>query len=127
MIRVDCENNAIPVPPIIADSAKLPGYPIRKGVRPWKLIKVAHKKNTMKRGSHAEGQLPDSLYPPHENSKTEEKIKERHQNISGEVRNLERTVDGTNKMRDMSIRPTSAKEIRYLPGGVNSPTIYRLD
>ena len=56
-----------------------------------------------------------SLYPPHENTKIERKVKKRHQEISGEVGNLERTKDGTNKMRDMSKDLTSAKVIlRYI-------------
>ena len=58
-----------------------------------------------KLGSHAEGQLPHSLYPPHENRNMEARVRERHLMISEEVGNLERTKDGTNKMRDISKRP----------------------
>ena len=46
-----------------------------------------------------------SLYSPRENSKMKGTLRERHQNISGEAGDLERTIDGTNKMRDMSERP----------------------
>ena len=42
-----------------------------------------------------------SLYPPHENRKMQGRGRERLQ-ISGEIRNLEKPIDGTNKMRDMS-------------------------
>ena len=42
-----------------------------------------------------------SLYPPHENRKIERRVRKRHQKISGEVGNLERTKDGTNHRRDM--------------------------
>ena len=42
--------------------------------------------------------------PMHENRKIERRVRKRHQEIS-EVENLERTKNGTNKMRDMSIRP----------------------
>ena len=45
-----------------------------------------------------------SLYHLHENRKTE-RVRKRHQQISGEVENLERTKDSTNKMRNMSKRP----------------------
>ena len=45
-----------------------------------------------------------SLYPPHGNKKTERRVRKRHQKLSG-VGNLERTKDGTNKMRGMSERP----------------------
>ena len=45
-----------------------------------------------------------SLHPPHENEKIERRVGNRHQQISGEVGNLERTKDVTNKMRDMSKR-----------------------
>ena len=44
-----------------------------------------------------------SLYPPLENRKIE-RVRKRHQKICG-VGNLERTKDGTNKVRDMSKRP----------------------
>ena len=67
--------------------------------------KKAHKKGNRKRGSHANGQIPHSLYPPHENINMERRLRERHQKISGEVGDLEKTKDGTNKMRDMSERP----------------------
>ena len=43
--------------------------------------------------------------PPHEKRKMEERVRKRHQKISREVGNLEKTKDGTNKMRDMSERP----------------------
>ena len=44
-----------------------------------------------------------SLYSPHENRKIEKKnARKRCQDISEEVENLERTKDGTNRMRDMS-------------------------
>ena len=45
-----------------------------------------------------------SLYLPHENRKIERRVRKRHQEI-GEVRNLERTKDGSNKIRDMSKIP----------------------
>ena len=45
-----------------------------------------------------------SLYRPYENRKFE--VRERHQKISEEVKNLERTKDGTNKMRDMTKKPS---------------------
>ena len=44
-----------------------------------------------------------SLYPPHENRKIE-RVRKIHQQISGEVGNLEIKKDSTNKMRDMSKR-----------------------
>ena len=47
--------------------------------------------------------LPDSLYPPHENRKVEGRV--RHQEISGEVGNPERMIDGTYKKRDMCEKP----------------------
>ena len=62
-------------------------------------------KGNKKRGSHAKGQLPHSLYPPHENRKMEGRVRERHQKINVEVGNIERTIDGTNKMKDMSKKP----------------------
>ena len=37
--------------------------------------------------------------------RTERRVRERHQKISGEVGNIERTKDGPNKTRDMSKRP----------------------
>ena len=40
-----------------------------------------------------------------ENRNIEIRVRKRHQKISGEVGNLERTKVGTNKMRDMSKRP----------------------
>ena len=46
-----------------------------------------------------------SLYPQLENRKIERTVRKRHQKISLEVGNLERTKDGTNKMKDMSKRP----------------------
>ena len=46
-----------------------------------------------------------SLYPPHENRKIERRVRKIHHEISGELGNLERTKDGTNKMKDMSKRP----------------------
>ena len=67
--------------------------------------KRGHKKGNWKRGSHAEGQLPHSLYTPYENRKMKGRMRERHQMISGEVGNLERTIDGTNEIRDMSKKP----------------------
>ena len=39
-----------------------------------------------------------SLYPPHENRMIERRVRKRLQQISGEVGDLERTKDGTNKM-----------------------------
>ena len=68
-------------------------------------MRGAHKKGNRKRGSHAKGQLPHPLYPPHENREIEVRVSERDHKISEEVRNLERTIDGTNKMRDMSKKP----------------------
>ena len=65
----------------------------------------AHKKGNRKRRSHAECQLPHSLYSPHESGKMERRIRERYQMISGGVGNLEITKDVMNKMRDMSGRP----------------------
>ena len=57
-----------------------------------------------------------SLYPPLENRKIEMRVRKKHQEISGEVRNPERRKDVTNKMRDMSKSPNySAKVILYLP------------
>ena len=46
-----------------------------------------------------------SLYPLHENRKIESRVRKIHRQISGEVENLERTKDGTNKIRDMSKMP----------------------
>ena len=43
-----------------------------------------------------------SMFSLHENRKIK-RVRKRHE-ISGEVRNLERTKDDTNKMRDMSKR-----------------------
>ena len=34
-------SSTIPVPPITAGSAKLPGWLIREAVRPWKIIRKA--------------------------------------------------------------------------------------
>ena len=45
-----------------------------------------------------------SLYSPHDNKKIERRARKIHQKISGEVGNLERMKEGTNKMRDMSKR-----------------------
>ena len=39
------------------------------------------------------------IYPAHENKKMKGRVRERHQKISGEVGNLEITINGTNKMR----------------------------
>ena len=81
--------------------------------------KKDHKKGNRKRGPHEEGELPHSLYPLHENRKMEGIVRERHQEISGEVGNQERTKDGTNKMRDMSKGPSEV--ILHVPGGRSSP------
>ena len=48
--------------------------------------------------------IHDSLYSSHENSKIERRVRERDQ-ISGEVGNLERAIDATNKLRDMFKMP----------------------
>ena len=53
--ELDCESNAIPVPPITAGSVKLSDWQIREAVRPWEIIGGAHKKGNCKQGSHAEG------------------------------------------------------------------------
>ena len=45
------------------------------------------------------------LHPPHENRKIERRVRKIHQQISGEVGNLEIMKNSTNKMRDMSKRP----------------------
>ena len=87
---------SLAVPPITSGSAKLLKWPIREVIRLWKIIRGAHKKGNRKRGSHAEGQLAQLL---------EGRVREKHQKISREVGNLERTIDGTNKMRDISKRP----------------------
>ena len=62
-------------------------------------------KGNRKRGSPAEDQLPRSLYPPYENTKIEGGVREGHQKSSGEVGNQQRTIDGTNNMRDTSKKP----------------------
>ena len=84
------------LPPVVQTNV----LPIKETVRPWKIVKGAHKIGNRKRRSHAEGQLPHPLYSPNENRNMERR--EKHQKISGEARNLEITIDGTNKMRDMS-------------------------
>ena len=56
-VRVDCESNAIPVPPITAGSAKLSDWPIREAVKPRKITRGAYEKGNRKRGSHAEGPM----------------------------------------------------------------------
>ena len=101
-VKVDCEGNATPTHRITAGSAKLPDWPIRETVKPSKIIGESHKKSNRKRRSHANGQLPHSLYSLHKNRKIEGRVKKRNQKISGEVDNLERMIDGTNKMRNMS-------------------------
>ena len=65
-----------------------------------------------------------SLYSPHESRKVGRRVRKRHQEFSGDVGILERTKDGTNKMRDLSKRPNySAKVILYLLGSAASSTI----
>ena len=92
-VRVNCDSNAISVPTTVC-SAKLQDWPIREAVRPRKIIRGVHKKGYRKWGSHAEGQLPHSLYPQHDNRKIERRVRERYQ-IS-EVGNLEKIKDGMN-------------------------------
>ena len=75
------------------------GWPIREAVRPWKIIrgpirKAIGNRDPMQRVNY---QIP--LYPPYENRKNERRARKRHQEISGEVGNLERM-----KMRDISKR-----------------------
>ena len=55
-----------------------------------------HRKGTRERGSHAKGQLPNFI---------EKRVRKRHEQISEEVGNVERTKDGTNKMRDILRQP----------------------
>ena len=43
--------------------------------------------------------------------------------ISGEVGNLEGTIDDTNKMRDMSKKPNLSDNLIIPPGGAAPPTI----
>ena len=50
-----------------------------------------------------------SFYPPYKNRRIERRVRKRHQEISGEVGNLERTKDGTNETRDMFNRPNECK------------------
>ena len=90
-LRVECESNAIPVHPITAGSAKLPDWVIREAEETFEsnIRKAIRNGYLMQR---VNSQI--SLYPPHENKK-----------LISEVRNREGTKDGTNKMRDMSIRP----------------------
>ena len=47
--------------PITKGSVKLLCWPMRKAVRPWKIIREAYKKGNKKQGSHAEDHLPHSL------------------------------------------------------------------
>ena len=54
-----------------------------------------------------------SLYPPYEKEKIGKRVRKRHQEISGEVGNLERTKDGL----------TIAKVILISPRGAALPTI----
>ena len=37
-----CKNNAISVPPITASSQKLPDWPIREAIRPWKIMSIGN-------------------------------------------------------------------------------------
>ena len=60
-------------------------------------------KGHRKRRSHTERQLHHSLDLLHENRKMEGRVAEIYQKISG-VGILERTMNGTNKIRDMSKR-----------------------
>ena len=87
-VRVNCEGNAIHVPTNIVGSAKLPNLIIREAVRPGKIIRRAYRKCNRKWRSHADGQLPHSLYPLHENREIERRV--RYQKISGKVGNLEK-------------------------------------
>ena len=50
-----------------------------------------------------QGQLPYWLYTAHENRKMVGRVREKHQKIRGEE-NLERMIDVTNTMKDMSKR-----------------------
>ena len=93
------------MPPITTGSVKLTEWPIREAIRPWKIKRGAHKKGNRKRRSHAESQQPHSLYPPHENRKIEIRVRERHPKLTEKVGSPERTIDGTNKMSDMSKSP----------------------
>ena len=83
-----------------------PVEPIREAVRPWKTIRGAHKKSNRKREPHADCQQPHSLYPPHDNREMEGRVREKYQKISGEIENLERTIDRAKNIRDMSKRPS---------------------
>ena len=99
------KSNAIPVHPITAGSAKLPGWPIREAIRPWKIIRGPIRKT---KGNEDPMQRVNYLIHCTLRMRTERRkgrVRERHQKISGEVGNMERTKDGTNKMRDMSERP----------------------
>ena len=53
---------------------------------------MAHMNGNRKQGPHAEGELPHSSYPLHENRQMEGRARERHQKISG-VGYLKRTND----------------------------------
>ena len=70
-----------------------------------KLIREDHKQGNWKWRSHAEGQLPHSLYPPREERKIWRRVREGHHKISKEVGNLKRTIDATNMIRNMFKRP----------------------
>ena len=47
----------------------------KRGPQEKTIIRGAKKKGNRKRGSHAEGQLPYSLYPPHGNRKIKRRLK----------------------------------------------------
>ena len=102
--RVDCGSNAIPVHHITAISAKLHNWLIREAEETFENNIRSHIKKAIGNGDPMKRvNYQISVYPPHENRKIERE-RNRHQ-ISGGVRNLDKTKDGTNKMRDMSKRP----------------------
>ena len=57
------------------------------------------------------------LYSQHEKRNIKIRVRKQHQKISGEVGNLKRTKDGTNKMRDISKRPNQCQGNPKSPGG----------
>ena len=102
--RVDRGSNAIPAHQTTAGSAKLPDWLIREAEETLENNIRGLQTKVIGNGDPMQSVIYQiSLYPPHENRKIEIIVRKRHQ-----LRSLERTKDGTTKMRDMSKSLTSA-------------------
>ena len=111
-VRVDCESNEIPVPPITAGSVTLQLI--------WEAV---INKGYRKRGSHAEGQLPHSLNPSQFAWKQKDggKSKIKTSEDQWRTRKHKSTKNGTYKMRPEGL--TLALRKSYISsGGVAPPT-----